>query len=346
MKASCAKMLGPMLPLAIALTLAYPFAHRTAGGSGLPASCGITVTLRRPRGAPPKGPGAAMPGIGDPRAPATDSPSRPAATRGASGATCHSRRENGQGPPSPRVLRWPPAPKRLVPHSCSPAASPRTPLCSPHSWPIGPDSLLVGNNKASSAPEGPLSRGLAPPHRELGTPEPQCWTHPVPPPPPEPLGALRIIQGRRTGRALRAPGDIRRSPEPKRLGPRPAPQRPHLGPPLHSLHIGRIRPAGLLGDNPNPRSTPEGPRPRGLAPQHGDWGPPSPSARLTVQPRRHPGRLVHRWSLRAGEPAGPSEPLATFEGLGPRSRSPAPSTRPAPQLAAQPVHQACRPTGG
>ena len=56
-----------------------------------------------------------------------------------------------------------------------------------------------------SAPEGPLPRGLALQRWGLGTPEPQRRTHPATPPSPGPLGALLIIHGGRTGRALRGP---------------------------------------------------------------------------------------------------------------------------------------------
>ena len=94
----------------------------------------------------------------------------------------------------------------------------------------------------------------------------------------------------------------------------PALQRPHLGPLLRSPHSRHIRPAGLLGVNPNHRSAPEGPLPRDLAPHAGDWGLPNPSARPTLLHCHLPVALVCHRSFRAGEQAGPSEPPATFEG--------------------------------
>ena len=65
-KAPCSKTLGPTLPLASALTSAQPSAHLTDGRSGLPASWELALTLGPPGGAPPKGPGAAMPGLETP----------------------------------------------------------------------------------------------------------------------------------------------------------------------------------------------------------------------------------------------------------------------------------------
>ena len=50
----------------------------------------------------------------------------------------------------------------------------------------------------------------------------------------------------------------------------PHPQCPHLGQPLRSPHSLWLVSACLLGPNPNPRSAPECPFPRGLAPQC--WG--------------------------------------------------------------------------
>ena len=101
-KAPSTKTLGPRPPLTNALTSARPYACRTPGGSGLAASWGLTLTPGRPRGAPPKGPGAETPGIGDPRAPAPDSPSRLAATRASRVESGHSGWENWQAPPSHR----------------------------------------------------------------------------------------------------------------------------------------------------------------------------------------------------------------------------------------------------
>ena len=52
-----------------------------------------------------------------------------------------------------------------------------------------------------------------------GDPEAMCQTHPAAHQPPEPLGAPLVIQSGRTGKALRAPGDFRRPPCTKMVGP-------------------------------------------------------------------------------------------------------------------------------
>ena len=67
----------------------------------------------------------------------------------------------------------------------------------------------------------------------------------------------------------------------------PAHQRPHLSPPLRSPHSWRIGPNRLLGDNPNPRSAPEGISQGVWLPNTGDWDPPSPSSGLTRLLRCH-----------------------------------------------------------
>ena len=71
------KTLGPTLPLASTLTSAPPSARRTAGGSGLPASWGLTLSLGLPPRAPTQGAWRRKLGIGDTRAPALDSPIPP-----------------------------------------------------------------------------------------------------------------------------------------------------------------------------------------------------------------------------------------------------------------------------
>ena len=100
-------------------------------------------------------PGAATPGIGDPQAPPPDTTYRPATTRSARGAAGHSRRENGQGPPSPLRPRRPPrknsgshAPARQCPN-----LSP--PLLSLQSWRIRPAGFLGANPIPRSPPRGP-----------------------------------------------------------------------------------------------------------------------------------------------------------------------------------------------
>ena len=152
---------------------------------------------------------------------------------------------------------WAHAPAHKSPHL-------GPPLRSLHSRRIGPASHLGANPNPRLAPKGPLPRGLGPPRWRLGTLEHQCRTYPAAPPPPGLLGAPPVIQVGRMGWALRVPGDIRRTPRQNAWAHAPARQRPHLGPPLRSPHSQQTGPAGLQGTNPNPRSAPEGPLPRGL----------------------------------------------------------------------------------
>ena len=149
-------------------------------------------------------------------------------------------------------------------------------LRSPHSWRIGPASLLGANSNPRSAPEGPLQRGLLPQRQGLGTPEPQHQTHPAAPLAHEPLGVPPFIQGGRTGNAHHAHGDFQRPPAPKRWGPRSGLPARSPGPVLHLAHSRRFGPASLLGANPDPRLAPERPLPRGLAPQCQGLGTPEP----------------------------------------------------------------------
>ena len=98
--------------------------------------------------------------------------------------------------------------------------------------------------------------------------------------------------------------------------------------------------------------SPRGPSQRPWRCKVGDWGTPSPSATLSLPPRCQPGHEGRHRSFRAGEWAGPSEPLATFEGPSCQNawahipRSPVPSSEPAPPLAAQLADRAYRPPGG
>ena len=130
-------------------------------------------------------------------------------------------------------------------------------------------------------------RGLAPQHRGLGIPNPQRGIHPASPLPTEPLGVSLVIQGRRTGTALRAM-TIFEGPGRQNAGAHaPARHCPQLSLHLHSSHSWRIRPAGLLGANLNPRTAPEGPFLRGLAPQHRGLGTPKPQCWM------HPAALPY-----------------------------------------------------
>ena len=213
-----------------------------------------------------------------------------------------------------------------------------------------PALLLGATHNSRWAPKGPLRRGLEPQCLGLGTPEPQRRTHRVTAPPPGPLGAPPVIQGGRTGRALQSPGDLRRQPAPKCLGPRSRSPTPSPRPPLCSPHSWQIGLNRLLGDNSNPRSAPEGISQGAWLPNARDWDPQAPA------PDSH-GRCDATGLLgvppvfqggRTGKPFRAPRDLRRTPApkrLGPRSRSPAPSPRPAPPLVAQPVDWACRPPG-
>lgn len=107
---------------------------------------------------------------------------------------------------------WAHAPPPLCPHL-------GPPICLPHSHGLQPASLLGPNPNPRLAPKWPFPRGLAPQCWGLRTPEPQCQTHAATRSTPGPIGALPLIQGGRTGRALQAPSDLRRPPMPKPLVP-------------------------------------------------------------------------------------------------------------------------------
>ena len=202
-KAPRPKTLGPTLPLASALTSARSSARRAAGRAGMLASWGQTLTLGRPSRGLFKGPGAATPGIGDPRVPAPDSPCCPTATWATKGAASHSGQKNGQGPLSPRLPSKAPWAKTLglmLPLSSAFHSAP--PPRPPHGRWMLPARVLGANPNPRWAPEGPLPRVLAPQLQALGTPDPQGKTNTAAPPPPGPLGALPLIQGWRKGRAL------------------------------------------------------------------------------------------------------------------------------------------------
>ena len=163
------------------------------------------------------------------------------------------------------------------------------PLRKPHNQQIGPSGLLGSNPNPRLAVEGPLPRGLAPPRQGLGSPEYQRRTHPAALPRPGPLGApssFRVVE--RAGPS-ESPATFKGNPHQNARAHAPAHHCPHLGPPLRSPHSRRIGPASLLGANPNPRSAPEEPLPRGLALPCRRLGTPSPRARLTLPQCRHPG---------------------------------------------------------
>ena len=201
--------------------LARRNARYTARGLGLMASWGLSLT----QGGSPRGPseGAWRPTARD-WGPETQRRIHPAAPQpwAARGPAGYSGGENGQGPLSPQRPSKAPAPKCLGPGFCSPAPSLRPPLHSQHSRHFGPAGILLANPNPRSVPERPITRGLGLQRWGLGTPETQGQTNTAAPPPPGPLGALPLIRGRRTYRALPAPPtrDPRCTRSPKRLGPR------------------------------------------------------------------------------------------------------------------------------
>ena len=137
------KTLGHTLRLPSALTSAHPTAPCRAISSGLPASCWLTLTLGRSRGALPQGPGTTMLGIGDPQATAPDSPCHRVRTQAYRVATAHLGWENCQGPLRPRCSSKDPRTKTLEPSSPSPGPH----LCLP-------SAHLTGSDWACQPPGG------------------------------------------------------------------------------------------------------------------------------------------------------------------------------------------------
>ena len=179
---------------------------------------------------------------------------------------------------APRQYPWTHAPPSQRPDLGSP-------FHLPHSLWLRSVGLLGANHNLSSSPEGPFPRGLARQCWGLGTDKPQCQSHPVAKPPHGRIRALPLIQDGSKGRALRAPGNIRRPPVPKPLGPLSPSTCPHFGQPQHTPHSPGLLSMGLLGSNPNPRLAPEGPIPRALAPQRWDLGNAKPQCQTHPVPR-------------------------------------------------------------
>ena len=179
---------------------------------------------------------------------------------------------------APGDFRRPTAPKCLAPAPARQCPELGPPFLSAHSWQMGPAGLLGANPKPRSAARS-------------------TW----------------VIQGRRTGRALRAPGDFRRPPAPKRLGPcsRSPAASPRSALPLGAQLVDRA--CWTPGSNPNTRSAPEGPFARGLAPQLWGLGTPEPQLRTQSTAPPPPGPLRALSDIWAGERAETSEPLEMFE---------------------------------
>ena len=200
------------------------------------------------------------------------------------------------------------------------------------------------------SPEGP-SKGLGAPTLGIGNLRTPALDSPCSPPPPGPLGAPPVIQARERVGPSEPLASFEGRQRQNTWAHAPTHQRPPLGPPpppRHTAH-GSCLPASsglILTLGRPPRGSSQGAWHRNAR----DWGPP-PQRWTHPPPHRHPGLYWRRWSFRAGECAGHTEPLAHFEGpraklLGPRSHSSTPSARPAPPLAAHPADRACRPPGG
>ena len=339
------KALGPTFPLVSALTSTRPSARNTAGGSDLPASWRLILTLGRSPEGPSKGLGAPTLGIGNLRTPALDSPCSPPPP-GPLGAPPVIQARERVGPSEPlasfegrqRQNTWAHAPTHQRPPLGPPPPSPHRP------W-ILPAGLLGANPNPRSAPKGLLPRGLAPQCQGLGTPAP-ALDSPSAPPPPGPLLAPLVIQGGRMCRAHRAPGAFRRPP------------RQTLGPPLPLLNA-------LSSACPSARCTSSrsglqaswgltltlggllrGPSQGAWRPNAWDWGP--ETQRWThPPPHRHPGRYWRRLSSGRQNGQGPRSPQRPWKApgakmFGPRLLLASALTPPAPPLAAQPAFRACR----
>lgn len=148
----------------------------------------------------------------------------------------------------------------------------------------------------------------------LGTPEPQHRTQTAAAPPPGPLRVPPSIHGGRTGRAPRAPGDLRWPPAPKPLDP-PSPS-PEPSPQAAAQLAAQLADPACLapGANSNPRSSAEQPLPWGLQSQPGGLGTPEPQRRTQPAARKQPGPLGAPPEFRAVERAGAPEPPVNFDG--------------------------------
>ena len=181
-----------------------------------------------PRGAHPKGLGAPTPAIGNLQTPALDSPCSPPPP-GPLGAPPVIQAGEGAGPSEPPRTFDGPRPKALGPtfpllsalSSACPSArctSSRSGL--PDSW--GLTRPLAGLLR------GPIQGAWRPNAGDWEAPNPSTGLT-LQPTATWAVGAPPVIQGGRTGRALRVPGELRRPRAPKHLGPRsisPAPSPP------------------------------------------------------------------------------------------------------------------------
>ena len=180
-------------------SLCFPHNHQL----GLAGLLGLTLTLGQPPRGPSQGAWCCKAGDWGPPSPSARLTLWPGHNMHPSVRRRSIRVGNGQGPPTPRRHSMAPAPKPLGPRSPWPAPSPRSaqPLSTQLS--VWVSRLLGANPNHGSALEGPFPRGLVPQCRGLGTPEPQRQTHPASTLTARPIGVPPLIQGGRTGRALR-----------------------------------------------------------------------------------------------------------------------------------------------
>ena len=162
--------------------------------------------------------------------------------------------------------------------------------------------------------------------------------------PPVPTGATPSLRAREHSGPYE-PQRISKTLCAKTLGARSLYPAPHLGPPHCLPHNHHQGPATLLVANPNPRSDPKVPFPRGLVPQsHGLWntepqGQTHPATRLPSVPIGVPPIIQGR------KQAGPSEPPATFKGP-PRQNLWSHAPPPVCSTLGPPLHSRHRPGSG
>ena len=165
-----------------------------------------------------------------------------------------------QGPPSPRRPSKAPRTKTLGPKHLLASA-----LISDHpSAPcrVGGSGLLASWGQTLTLgrpPRGPSQGAYHCNAWDWGPPRPSARLYPAALPQPRPLGVLPDIQaGERAGNSEPL-ATFEGCPRQNTWVHAPAHQRPPLGQHFRSPHSQRIRPASLLGANPNPRSVPKRP---------------------------------------------------------------------------------------
>ena len=271
-------MFGPTLPLASALTSAAPPLTTYPADRACRPPGGNPNARSAPEGCLPRGLAPQRWGLGTPEPKRRTHRAAPLPP-GVVGALPVIQGGKRTGPSEPPATFEGPLrqnARALSPARQHPHLGP--PLRSQHSRRIRLGGLLGANPNPRSAPEGPLLRSLARQRRGLGAPEPQRWTHRAAPALTWDARGTASHSGLETGSAVRAHGDIRRPPAPKRLGLLYRSPAPYLArPPLAAQVADRAyRPPGA---NPNTRSAPEGPLPRGRATQRRGLGTPEPQRR-------------------------------------------------------------------